>query len=121
MRASRPTWTMKHRPAVAFLEAANAWKIVDDARGNEEIPRPFFAAVRELEAVVIVDRRRAGHADASELDAVLWQLPPSEIEELPRRSAVTREVAVQRARGAIARLTDIANQDAATAAAEDRI
>ena len=67
---------------------------------------------------MIVDRRRAGHADASELDAVLWQLPPSEIEELPRRSAVTREVAMQCARGAIPRLTDIANQDAATAASE---
>jgi hypothetical protein len=110
--------TVKHRSAVAFFEAANAGQIVYDAGRDEEKPCLFGAPIGELDAVVLVDGLRAGDADASKLDAVRRQLAPSEIVELCRRNAVARKVTMKRASRAIARLADIAKQNAAAAASQ---
>src|SRR2546426_3124360 len=110
--------TMKDRAAVAFLETADAWQIVDDAGGDQEKPRLLLAAVRERDAVMIVGLLRSGDADAAHFDAVRWQLTTPEIVELRGRDAIAREVAVQRARSAIARLADVADQDPPAAPSE---
>src|SRR4051794_11297303 len=51
--------TVKHRPAITLAETINDRQIVDDAGGDEEIPRLFFAAVAERHTEAFADFARA--------------------------------------------------------------
>src|SRR5437588_4459909 len=109
---------VKHRPAVARVEAGDARQIVDNARGDQQITRIFLASTGEHDAVAVSNRTSVGHADASEFDAVGGELTASEIVQLAGSDPVAREEAVQRPRAAITWLAEIAEQHAAAAATQ---
>jgi hypothetical protein len=109
---------VKHAPAVARVEAGDARQIVDDAGGDQQKTRIFLAAVGERDAVAVPNRTSVDHADRPEFDVVGGELTASEIVQLAGSDPVAGEVAVQRPRAAIARLAEIAKQDAAAAPSE---
>src|SRR5262249_57949895 len=91
---------------------------IDDAGGDEEEPGLLFALVCQHDANVLVASLSPGDADAAELDAVPRELAAAELVELTRRDAVTTEVAVQRRRQPVARLPEVAHENAPAASPE---
>ena len=72
---------MEHRAAVAFVEARDCGKIVDDAGRDEEEPGRLVAAVSKRHMKTVVQLADLRHADRSELDAVLFELAASQLVE----------------------------------------
>ena len=109
---------MEHRAAVALFKARHKRQIVDDARRQQEKERLFLLTVSERHSEPAVGSARAGDTDPAKLHAVRRELTAAKIDERHRRDAVAREIAVQRARLAVARLREIADEHTPAAASE---
>ena len=109
---------VEDRSAVALVDPRDLGKLVLDARGEEEEPRPLLIAVGEGDAESIPFPRGALHGHAPELDAVGHQLALGGGPKIGRRDAVARQVAVKRGRSLVPRLAPVADEDAAAAPAQ---
>jgi hypothetical protein len=104
---------------VAVADPFDLRQVIAHPRREQHLARLQLLAGLEPHVKRLARGGHVGDRDLPELDAVLTQFPPADLEQFERRRAVAREIPMELASGGVSRLARVAHEHAAAASAEE--